>query len=175
MVSQKTQKIKANEITLKDLVEEALSIPDGWKEEIYVENWYVEFTSPMTKNTWTAKADNPNEMLDSYVADLESVRLGDFEGIMPKEDGTYEVDGEILTEKEVIEAIAMNLQGEESIYNGILEKIQHPKAVFKDEAVRCERCGVEIWQDVDCACGIDGADHEGLAEAYEEKTKEIKR
>jgi hypothetical protein len=45
------------------------------------------------------------------------------------------------------------------------------KAVFKDDTVRCEKCGVEIWDDVDCDCGVDGADHEGIAEAYEQKKK----
>ena len=46
-----------------------------------------------------------------------------------------------------------------------------PKAVFKDGAVRCKKCGVEIWEDTSCDCGIDGAEHEGLKEAYEEKAK----
>jgi len=46
------------------------------------------------------------------------------------------------------------------------------KAVFKDDAVRCEKCGVEIWEGVDCGCGVDGADHEGLKEAYEEKFRQ---
>lgn len=45
------------------------------------------------------------------------------------------------------------------------------KAIYKDGAVRCERCGVEIWDDVDCDCGVDGSDHEGIAEAYEKKNK----
>jgi len=44
-----------------------------------------------------------------------------------------------------------------------------PRAVFKDDTVRCSVCGVEIWEDVDCDCGVDGADHEGLVEAYTEK------
>lgn len=45
------------------------------------------------------------------------------------------------------------------------------KAIYKDGAVRCEKCGVEIWDDVDCDCGIDGADHEGIMAAYGEKLK----
>lgn len=45
------------------------------------------------------------------------------------------------------------------------------RAVYKDGAVRCEKCGDEIWEGVDCSCGIDGADHEGLQEAYIEKAK----
>jgi hypothetical protein len=43
------------------------------------------------------------------------------------------------------------------------------RAIFKDDAIRCEKCGVEIWEGVDCDCGIDGADHEGLTEAYKQK------
>lgn len=49
--------------------------------------------------------------------------------------------------------------------------MKKPKAVFKDEAVRCEKCGVEIWEGVVCDCGVDGGDHEGLVEAYEQKNK----
>lgn len=45
------------------------------------------------------------------------------------------------------------------------------KAVFKDDAVRCEKCGVEIWDGVDCDCGIDGVDHEGLEVAYKQKNQ----
>jgi hypothetical protein len=45
------------------------------------------------------------------------------------------------------------------------------KAVFITDTVRCEACGVEIWEGVDCDCGVDGADHEGLKEAYEQKAK----
>ena len=41
-----TQKIKVEEITLENLVEEALSIPNGWKEEVYVENGQVVFLRP---------------------------------------------------------------------------------------------------------------------------------
>ena len=52
--------------------------------------------------------------------------------------------------------------------------IQHPKAIFKDDAVRCELCGTEIYEDVNCDCGIDGSDHEKLKEAYEEKAAAAK-
>ncbi|MCL2643424.1 MAG: hypothetical protein FWD52_07965 [Candidatus Bathyarchaeota archaeon] len=45
------------------------------------------------------------------------------------------------------------------------------KAVFKDGTVRCEKCEVEIWDGADCDCGVDGADHEEIKEAYAEKTK----
>jgi hypothetical protein len=46
---------------------------------------------------------------------------------------------------------------------------QTAQAVYKDDTVRCSVCGVEIWEDIECDCGIDGADHEGLSEAYEKK------
>ena len=49
--------------------------------------------------------------------------------------------------------------------------MQKLKAIFKDDSVRCEKCGTEIWEDVDCDCGVDGSDHEGLKGAYEEKAK----
>ncbi len=45
--------------------------------------------------------------------------------------------------------------------------------MFKDDAVRCEICGVEIWEGSECACGIDGEYHEGLQEAYEEKARAV--
>ena len=43
------------------------------------------------------------------------------------------------------------------------------RAVFEGDAVRCGVCGVEIWEGVDCDCGVDGVDHVGLVEAYVEK------
>jgi len=49
----------------------------------------------------------------------------------------------------------------------------NPRAVYKDGAVRCEECGAEIWEGVDCDCGIDGADHPGFEEAYEAKAEEL--
>ena len=44
-------------------------------------------------------------------------------------------------------------------------------AINKDGAVRCEKCEVEIWEGVDCDCGISGEDHEGIIPAYGEKLK----
>lgn len=49
--------------------------------------------------------------------------------------------------------------------------IKMVKAVYKDGAVRCEKCGVEVWEGVDCDCGIAGEDHEGIIAAYGEKLK----
>jgi hypothetical protein len=48
-------------------------------------------------------------------------------------------------------------------------------AIFENDAVRCQKCGVEIWEGVDCDCGVDGADHEGLTEAYEKKRTQIQK
>ena len=47
------------------------------------------------------------------------------------------------------------------------------KAVYNKEmdAVVCEKCGVEIWEGVDCDCGVDGALHLGLNEAYKQKAE----
>lgn len=52
--------------------------------------------------------------------------------------------------------------------------IDMTKAIYLDGAVRCEKCDTEIWEGVDCNCGSDGADHEGLYEAYIQKTKASK-
>jgi hypothetical protein len=51
------------------------------------------------------------------------------------------------------------------------------KAVYNAEmeAVICSKCGVEIWEGVDCDCGVDGVDHEGLIEAYEQKFSAMKK
>ena len=104
------RKIKVEDFTLEDLVTEALSIPNGWKEEIYVEDGYVEFTSPMTLNTYTAKADNPHEMLDSYRGDLESMSIGNFESFTEDADkrgrGIIKIEGKRVSRQEAIEAIA---------------------------------------------------------------------
>ena len=36
---------KVNELKIFDLLKEAFSIPNGWKEEVYVEDGYVTFSS----------------------------------------------------------------------------------------------------------------------------------
>ncbi len=99
------RKIKVEDFTLEDLVTEAISIPNGWKEEIYVEDGYVEFTSPMTLNTYSAKVDNPHEMLDSYRGDLESMSIGGFESFT--ENGkVIKIEGKRVSRRDAIEAIA---------------------------------------------------------------------
>lgn len=171
-----TTKIKVTEITILDLLNEAFTIPDGWKEEVYVQNGEVSFSSPITQNTHTGiDAYTP---LPEYVGDLQALNISDFEGFYEQEDGTFNVDGEILTREEAIDAIATTYQEDyqpnerDANSDPILKlyyDILHPKAIFKDDAVRCERCGVEIWSDVDCDCGLDGDEHEGIEEAYEQK------
>lgn len=167
---------KVNELKIFDLLKEAFSIPDGWKEEVYVEDGYVTFSSPMTQSTHTGiDAYTP---LPEYVADLQSFRIGDFEGFNEREDGSIEADGEILTREEAIDAIATTYEEDyqpnsrDANSDPILQlyyDLLHPRAIFKDGVVRCERCGVEIWEDAECDCGVDGSDHEGLDEAYANK------
>jgi len=45
------------------------------------------------------------------------------------------------------------------------------RAIYSNDAVRCEKCMIEIWEGTECACGIVGADHQGLAEAYQKKAE----
>jgi len=50
-------------------------------------------------------------------------------------------------------------------------KIKKVKAIYDEklDAVICKKCKVEIWEGVDCDCGVDGALHSGLDEAYKQK------
>ena len=137
MVLKVTQKIKVEEITLENLVKEALSIPNGWKEEIYVENGEVVFTAPMTLSTWTGKENSPSEHLDSYIGDLHSLSWNDIEGFYLRSDGKIEVDnphdgeaeGEyyekanILTVDEAIEALANYLDNNASEVSQLFSEI----------------------------------------------------
>jgi hypothetical protein len=95
-----TTKIKVEEITITDLVREALTLPDGWKEEIYVENGQVVFSSPITLNTWVGKDDCPSEHLDSYIGDLHSLTWGEIEGFYERKDGKIELDNPYDGEEE---------------------------------------------------------------------------
>jgi hypothetical protein len=51
------------------------------------------------------------------------------------------------------------------------KNLKTESAVYKDDAVRCNKCETEIWEGVECDCGVDGEDHAGLTEAYEQKAK----
>ena len=140
-----TAKIKVDEFTLTDLIREALSIPNGWKEEIYVENGYVKFTSPITRSTYTVQSDNPSEPLDSYVGDLESMSISDFEGFYERDDGQVEVRWEGQTEKavegeyydeveiiekdEAIDRITQIIQDSESTLNDLVADIKAKEGV----------------------------------------------
>lgn len=87
------QKLKAETITIVDLVREAITIPDGWHEEIYVEpDGSVTFCGPFTQNTWTAKADASHERPDNYIGDLHSLDVSDFEGFRQRSDGFVEIN-----------------------------------------------------------------------------------
>ena len=85
-----TQKIKAEEITIEDLVREMLNLPQGWHKEVFVEKGEVVFSEPLTQNSWIGKSDCPSEQLDSYIGKIESLNIGDFQGLYVREDGTYE-------------------------------------------------------------------------------------
>jgi hypothetical protein len=148
-----TQKIKVEEITLQDLVKEAFSIPDGWKEEIYVEDGEVEFSSPMTSNTYSGiDAHTP---LPSYRGDIESMRIGDFEEFYERDDGQVEIcdndnqqsdesetfgKGEyyewamIVSRDDAIEKISEIIEDSESTLKELLEKIREPKPTHHKNA-----------------------------------------
>lgn len=141
-----TQKIKAEEITIEDLVREMINLPQGWHEEIYVENGEVVFSEPLTQNSWVGKSDSPSEQLDSYIGSIESLNIGDFQGLYKREDGTYEreadgvedvynLDGkvitgeyyeqaEIISKDDVISIIAEELDFPDSPTMELITKIQ---------------------------------------------------
>ena len=147
MVSKMTTKIEMNEISINDLVREALSIPDGWKEEVYLENGQVVFTAPMTLSTWTGKENCPSEHLDSYVGDLHSLSWGDIEGFYERKDGKIELDnpydgeaeGEyyekvtIYTPEEAVEVLADYLDDDASEVSQLLISIREKAEKEQEE------------------------------------------
>lgn len=48
------------------------------------------------------------------------------------------------------------------------------KAIYKDDAVRCPICGVEVWDGVECDCGHEFTIEE-MAEAYAERASAEKK
>ncbi len=89
-------KIKVEEITVETLLKEALNIPNGWHEEVWVEDGFVVFSAPMTQNSWSTKG-VMNGTEPNYIGDLDSTSIGDFEGFYQREDGKIEIndpDGE---------------------------------------------------------------------------------
>lgn len=137
--------IKTEEIAIGDLVREMLNLPQGWHEEVYVENGEVVFSTPLTQNSWVGKSDSPSEQLDSYVGNINS--LDDLpEGLYKRKDGKYELDmtngendlyndedkivegeyyekAEILSEDDAIDIIADNFESDSEL-SELLEKIQ---------------------------------------------------
>jgi hypothetical protein len=133
-----TTKIKITELTLKDLVKEALTISDGWKEEIYTKNGYVTFSEPMTPSTHSGiDAYTP---LPEYITDIESMSIDDFEEYHLRKDGKVEIaanttdedteQGElydkvyIYTYDEAIDFLVDEIENSGSTLNKILQKIQ---------------------------------------------------
>ena len=129
-----TQKIKTEEITIENLVCEMLNLPQGWHQEVYVENGEVIFSEPLTQNSWVGKSDAPSEQLDSYIGKIESLSIGDFQGLYKREDGTYEreadgktdvynVDGKVITGECYEQAEIISFDDVTSI---IAEKLDFP-------------------------------------------------
>lgn len=113
-----TKKLTIENITIEDLIREALTIPNGWKKEVHVEaDGTVTFTSPMTSNTWTGKTDNPREPLDSYVGDLHSLNWGEIEGF-------YYENVRIYTEEEAVKVLADYLDNDASEVSQLLTSIR---------------------------------------------------
>jgi hypothetical protein len=138
--------IKIEEITITDLVREMINLPQGWHEEVYVENGEVVFSAPLTQNSWVGKSDAPSEQLDSCIGKINS--LDDLpEDMHKRKDGQYELDmgdshdnslyndydkivegeffqkAEILSEDDVINILA-DVYTEDSELSKLLEKIQ---------------------------------------------------
>src|SRR5690606_10879164 len=83
-IMQQVKKLNVENVNRKDLIEKALSLPSGWFVEVYVEDdGEVVFSSPLTGNTWT---DDPRK-----VGTLESMSIGDVEGMYLRDDGSVEI------------------------------------------------------------------------------------
>lgn len=93
-------KYKICEFEFCDLVQEALLIPNGWKKEIYVANGEIEFSNPMTMNSFTGT--------DVYhpvaFADLQSFSFGELDGFREEDDGTITINGEKVSYDEALDA-----------------------------------------------------------------------
>jgi hypothetical protein len=143
-----TKKLTIENITIEDLIREALTIPNGWKKEVHVEaDGTVTFTSPMTPNTWTGKENCPSEHLDSYIGDLHSLRWGEIEGFYERQDGKIEVDnpydgdaeGEyyekvtVYTQEEAIEILCEYLDNDISEVSQLLTSIREKAEKEQEE------------------------------------------
>jgi hypothetical protein len=89
MTQSKTKKLTVENVTLRDLIEKALSLPSGWFVEVYVEDdGRVVFSCPLTGDTRT---DDQHK-----VGTLESMSIDDIEGMKLRSDGKVEIDVDIL-------------------------------------------------------------------------------
>lgn len=98
----KNKNLNVKKISIKTLLQEALIIPDGWKEEVFVENGIVEFSDFMTMPSETLDIETLTRP-ESYVGDIEDRSISEFEGFYERDDGKIEVvadDGQRSTETE---------------------------------------------------------------------------
>ena len=93
-------KYKISEFKFGDLVKEALSTPYGWKKEVYVENGEVEFSNPMTMNSYTGT--------DVYhpvaFADIQGLSFSELDGFREEDDGAITINGEKVSYEEALDA-----------------------------------------------------------------------
>jgi hypothetical protein len=131
-------KIKAKEITIKDLVKEAIeNIPNGWHEEVWLENGEVTFSAPMTQGSYSSKGAMYGTAPD-YIGDIHSLSWGEIEGFYLRADGKIELDnpydgeekGEyyenvtIYTEEEALQVLADYLDNDASEVAQLITAIQ---------------------------------------------------
>lgn len=92
-------KYKICEFEFRDLITEALTTPNGWKKEIYVENGEIEFSSPMTMNSYTGiDANTPIAF-----AAIEGLSLSELDGFSEEDDGTITINGEKVSYEEALD------------------------------------------------------------------------
>ena len=140
MTEQETKKkLTVDNIDIEDLIEEALSICDGFYEAVFLlDNGEVVFSGQET----------PSTEIDSMykIGTLGSMCLSEYQGIQHREDGKYELDviqlgesgirpvvegeyydkAEILTYKEAFD-LAVDIEkegGDDSIYIQIINNIE---------------------------------------------------
>jgi len=133
---QQAKKLTVENVTRKDLLEKAFSLPSGWFVEVYVQDdGRVIFSSPMTGNTWT---DDPHK-----VGKIEAMSIGDVEGMYLRDDGKVEIDVtqlgesgqrkvqkgehydrvEVLTKAEALDLIDDIAGNEEWDVNGLISEV----------------------------------------------------
>lgn len=133
---QQVKKLTVENVSRKDLLEKAFSLPSGWFVEVYVEDdGRVVFSSPMTGNAWT---DDPHK-----VGKIEAMSIGDVEGMYLRGDGKVEIDidqlgesglrkvrkgeyydrAEILSKTDAIDMIDDIAGNEEWDVNGLLSEV----------------------------------------------------